>query len=197
MAKGDKKLETRQRIIKAASQSFRSHGYAGIGVDGIAKAAGVTSGAFYAHLGSKNAAFDIALRAGLDEVIQAIPIFQKDYAENWVEKFSEYYLSQSHRDDLADGCAMTTLSPEVVRSGAELQTVYESKMNQIVNLLADGLEGSSRDDRQSRGWSLLAVLIGGLTMARAVKSTKTVKNIAASVKNSAVSVVGAILTECN
>ena len=57
MAKGDKKLETRSRIIDAAGRSFRSNGYAGIGVDGIAKAAGVTSGAFYAHLGSKKWCF--------------------------------------------------------------------------------------------------------------------------------------------
>ena len=51
MATLNKKQETRKRIINAASRGFRSNGYAGIGVDGIAKEAGVTSGAFYAHLG--------------------------------------------------------------------------------------------------------------------------------------------------
>lgn len=191
MAKGDKKLETRQRIISAASQSFRSYGYAGIGVDGIAKAAGVTSGAFYAHLGSKDAAFDIALRAGLDEVILAIPVFQNDYAEKWVEEFANYYLGRAHREDLASGCAMTTLSPEVVRSRPEIHLIYEGKMTQIVGLLADGLKGDSREERLSRGWSFLGILIGGLTVARAVKSPKTVKTIAAAIKISAVSVAGA------
>ncbi|MFT7414539.1 MAG: TetR/AcrR family transcriptional repressor of nem operon, partial [Methylophagaceae bacterium] len=46
MTKLSKKNETRKRIIKAASKGFRSNGYAGIGVDSIAKEAGVTSGAF-------------------------------------------------------------------------------------------------------------------------------------------------------
>jgi len=190
MAKGEKKIETRKRIIEAASQSFRSHGYAGIGVDGIAKAAGVTSGAFYSHMGSKDAAFEIALKASLDEVITAIPVFQKDYAERWVEEFASYYLSHNHREDLAGGCAMTTLSPEVVRSGPELHAVYEGKMKRIVELIANGLLGDSRDDCLHRAWSLLGLLTGGLTITRAVKSTKTAKNIATAIKISAVSVAG-------
>ena len=61
MTKVTKKQETRKRIVSAASQGFRSHGYAGIGVDAIAKEAGVTSGALYAHMGSKDGAFEAAL----------------------------------------------------------------------------------------------------------------------------------------
>ena len=71
--KGVDKAETRRKIIDAAGRGFRKHGYAGIGVDGLAKSAGVTSGAFYAHLGSKNGAFEVALEAGLDEVIEGVP----------------------------------------------------------------------------------------------------------------------------
>jgi TetR/AcrR family transcriptional repressor of nem operon len=73
-----KKEQTRARILDAASQSFRSSGYAGTGVDGVAKAAGVTSGAFYAHFGSKDGAFAAALATGMDEVIEAIPKFQTE-----------------------------------------------------------------------------------------------------------------------
>ena len=41
--KQEQKAETHQRMLQAAVRSFRQHGFAGIGVDGIAKAAGVTS----------------------------------------------------------------------------------------------------------------------------------------------------------
>ncbi len=44
--KGVNKEETRKKIIAAVGRCFRKHGYAGIGVDGLAKNAGVTSGAF-------------------------------------------------------------------------------------------------------------------------------------------------------
>jgi AcrR family transcriptional regulator len=161
-------------------------------VDGIAKAAGVTSGAFYAHLGSKNGAFDAAIKAGLDEVIEAIPIFQQENGGQWIKAFTNYYLGKAHRNDLECGCAMTSLSPEVVRTNAALQVIYEEKMLQIISLMADGFEIGSKSERVSRAWSVLAILIGGLTMARAVNSEKISNKIAKSIGNTAISVAGEI-----
>jgi AcrR family transcriptional regulator len=163
-----KKEQTRARILNAASQNFRSSGYAGTGVDGIAKAAGVTSGAFYAHFGSKDGAFEAALVAGMDEVIESIPNFQAEFGPDWVGAFADYYLGEAHRNDLACGCAMTTLSPEVARADPDVHKVYEAKMNRIVGLIADGLDGDSKEVRHARAWAMLSTLIGGLTLSRAV-----------------------------
>lgn len=185
-----KKEQTKEKILIAASQNFRSNGYSGIGVDGIAKAAGVTSGAFYSHFGSKDGAFDAALIAGLNEVIEGIPQFQSNFGKKWVEEFAEYYLSQKHQNDLACGCAMTTLSPEVVRATSETQATYEKMMSKIIDLAADGLEGGSKEDKRSRAWAMLSILIGGLTMARAVKTKKTTNEIAQSIKASAINAAG-------
>jgi len=188
MTQMNKKQETRKRIINAASRSFRSHGYAGIGVDGIAKEAGVTSGAFYAHLGSKDGAFEAALLAGLDEVIDAIPNFREEHGAQWIKAFSLYYLGQAHRDDLACGCAMTTLTPEVVRAKPELHAIYEQKMHEIVELMAQGLDGESHQECLSRAWAVLGILIGGLTMARAVASTNGGDQIAVSITQTAINI---------
>ncbi|MFK7874362.1 MAG: TetR/AcrR family transcriptional regulator [Paracoccaceae bacterium] len=173
-----KKEQTRARILKAASQSFRSSGYAGTGVDGIAKAAGVTSGAFYAHFGSKDGAFEAALATGMDEVIESIPKFQKEFGPDWVGAFADYYLGEVHRDDLACGCAMTTLSPEVARADPDMHTAYETKMNRIVDLIADGLSGDSEEARHARAWAMLSTLIGGLTLSRAVAHPDIANRIA-------------------
>lgn len=186
----NKKQETRKRIISAASRSFRSRGYAGIGVDGIAKEAGVTSGAFYAHLGSKDGAFEAALATGLDEVITAVPIFQAEHGKQWIIAFADYYLGSEHRNDLSCGCAMTTLSPEVVRTKPELHAVYEEKMLDIVELMANGLAGSSREECISRAWAVIGMLIGGLTMARAVASINVAEQIAASISKTAIITAG-------
>lgn len=188
----DRKEETRQRMLEAASKSFRSHGFVGIGVDGIARAAGVTSGAFYAHFGSKERAFGAAIEVGLNEVIEALPKFQRDFGVRWVQAFSDYYLSQAHREDLACGCAMTTLSPEVVRANPQTHVVYEAKMEKIVDLVADGLAGGSKSERRTRAWSMLGVLIGGLTMARAVRSPQVAQDIAASTCIAAVNTAGIV-----
>lgn len=173
-----KKEQTRARILDAASQSFRSSGYAGTGVDGIAKTAGVTSGAFYAHFGSKDGAFEAALAAGLDEVIQSIPNFQCEFGAAWVGAFADYYLGEAHRNDLACGCAMTTLSPEVARADPDMHTAYEAKMNRIVSLIADGLSGNSEEARHTRAWAMLSTLVGGLTLSRAVANPDIANRIA-------------------
>lgn len=190
-----KKEQTRERMLDAASRSFRSHGFAGVGVDAIAKAAGVTSGAFYAHLGSKEGAFHAALELGLDEVIRAIPRYRSEYGADWVRAFVDYYLGKPHRDDLARGCAMTTLSPEVVRSGTEAKALFEAKMKKIAGLIADGLAGGDGEQRLSRAWSMLGILIGGLTLARSMKSNRQAEQIAMSIRRAAVNAAASFSAE--
>jgi len=184
------KEEARLKIIAAVSHGFRRHGYAGIGVDGLAKSAGVTSGAIYSHFGSKDAAFSAALEFGLDEVIDGIPVFQENGGDRWAEDFADYYLGRPHRDDLAGGCAMTSLSPEVVRAEPGTHAVYEKKMNRIVELLAGGLAGGTRDDRRARAWAYLGILIGGLTIARASKTQKIAEEVAKAIREAALAAAG-------
>ncbi len=185
-----KREQTRLRMLEAAGREFRSNGYAGIGVDGVAKAAGVTSGAFYAHFGSKDSAFEAAVGAGLDEVIEAVPVFQREHGPDWVQAFADYYLGKPHRNDLAGGCAMTTLSPEVARASPALHTVYEEKMRKIASLVAQGLSGGTDQERMARAWAMLGALIGGLTISRAVHDNTTAQQIADAVRASAVVAAG-------
>ena len=188
--KGIDKNETRQKMLNAASCGFRKYGYAGIGVDALSKAAGVTSGAFYSHFGSKDGAFNVSLATGLDEVIVGVPIFQSEHGTDWVKAFTEYYLGKPHQNDLESGCAMATLTPEVVRFGPEVQEIFEKKMTIIAGLFASGLAGSSDEDRLARAWSTLSVLIGGVNVARAMKSPEVSEEIAAAIKTAAIKTAG-------
>jgi TetR/AcrR family transcriptional regulator, transcriptional repressor for nem operon len=188
-----KKQLTHQRMLEAAGQNFRANGFAGIGVDGIAKSAGVTSGAFYAHFGSKGGAFEAALKAGLDEVIAAIPLFRAEHGRGWVAAFADYYLGADHRADLAGGCAMTSLSPEVVRASPAVQAIYEEKMALIIDLIAGGLKGGSDGARRGRAWAMLSTLIGGLTTSRAVASDTLADQIAAAAHAAALIAAGDVI----
>jgi AcrR family transcriptional regulator len=190
--KGVRKEETRQKMLEAVGRGFRSHGYAGIGVDGLAKEAGVTSGAFYSHLGSKEAAFDVVLAAGLDEVIEGLPTYQKEHGADWVRAFAEYYLGKHHRSDLACGCAMATLTSEVVRFGPKVHGEYETKMRLIADLVSRGLAGDSDEDRHARAWAMLGMLIGGLNVARAMKSTTAANEVAQAIIEAAINVAGEV-----
>ena len=188
--KGINKEETRRKMLAAVGRGFRKSGYAGVGVDALAKAAGVTSGAFYSHFGSKDGAFEVALEVGLDELIRGVPEFQNEYGADWVYAFAEYYLGKVHRSDLECGCAMATLTPEVVRSDAKVQGVFEKKMTLIAGLVARGLAGNSDEDRLTRAWSMLGVLVGGINIARAMKSAKASEEVAEAIKTAAIKIAG-------
>ena len=187
----ERKEETRQRMLEAVSRGFRSHGYAGIGVDGLAKGANVTSGAFYAHFGSKSAAFDAALAAGLDEVIKGVLRFQNEHQADWVTAFVDYYLGKTHRADLACGCAVATLAPEVVRSEHAMHVIFEEKMGVIADLVVQGLAEAPGPSRIDRAWAFLSLLIGGLTIARAVESGVAADGIVRAVRDAAIETAGA------
>jgi len=107
-----------------------------------------------------------------------------------VEAFAKYYLSLAHRNDLAGGCAMTTLSPEVARASPEMREAYEAKMTRFADLVADGLAGGSQDKHRSRAWAMLGVATGGLTMARAVQTRGIAEEIAEAIKGAAVKIAG-------
>ena len=47
------KLATRERILVQARRLFRAHGYAGVGLEALMTASGLTRGAFYKHFKSK------------------------------------------------------------------------------------------------------------------------------------------------
>ncbi len=186
----ERKEETRKRMGEAASRGFREHGYAGVGVDGIAKEAGATSGAFYAHFGSKDGAFAVALEIGLDEVVEAVARFQSERGLDWVKAFVDYYMSKGHREDLACGCAMTTLAPEVVKGSPDAHSIYQEKMLEIVELMVRGLAGGSAKQRAARAWSFISVLTGGLTATRSVEADTLAEEIASAVGLSALEVAG-------
>ncbi|WP_420548571.1 TetR/AcrR family transcriptional regulator [Curvivirga sp.] len=182
-----KKEQTRLKMLDAASRSFRKNGYAGIGVDGIAKAAGVTSGAFYAHLGSKNAAFEEILMMGLNEVVSGIQQFQKESGDCWIEAFCDYYLGLAHRSNLECGCAMASLTPEVIKSSSTLHELYAAKMIKIVSIFTQGLAGVKKEER---AWATLSTLIGGLNVLRAMGNPEGIEKIAQSIKDAAQSIAG-------
>lgn len=187
---GSKREETRKRMVEAVCSSFKEHGYAGIGVDGIAKEAGVTSGAFYAHLGSKDKAFEIAVAEGLEEVKEVVPQFQKDFGAGWVSALVDYYFGDEHRDNLKGGCAMTSLTTEVIRTGPNIRNIYQEKMDEIATLFANGLSGGDEGDRRARAWSMLSIFIGGLNLARAMTDINIIKEITASSKAAVIKMAG-------
>jgi len=135
--KPGQKEQTRERIIEAAGRSFRKGGYSGIGVDGLAKEAGVTSGAFYGHFNSKLSAFEASITDGLDELKAAIKNFQQEHGAHWWAEFAKFYTGQKRTCDLAESCTLQSLTPEIARSNEAVRSLFESKLSEIVELASE------------------------------------------------------------
>jgi len=110
---------TRQRVLEACAREFRSRGFGGIGVEGLSKAAQVTSGAFYNHFGSKAGAFAAVVKAGVERLRLGMERFRHANGPRWLPAFIAYYLGPDHRRDVAGGCLLPSLSAGVAgRRGA-------------------------------------------------------------------------------
>ena len=178
----DHKEAARRNILSAVGRGFRRHGYGGIGVDGLAKEAGVTSGAFYGHFASKGDAFEAAALAGLVELRQAIERFQAEEGAGWLGRFVDFYLSTKRTCELGESCALQSLTPEVARAGRETRASYEVELLKVVEAAAAGLPGKTAAARRKVAWTVLAALSGGVTFARAADDAKVGVQIAAALK---------------
>ncbi|PDT24932.1 TetR/AcrR family transcriptional regulator [Rhizobium hidalgonense] len=176
------KQRTQAKVITAAGQVFRKEGYGGAGIDALTKAAGVTNGAFYGHFRSKSEAFRVTVLAGLEELRLGISALRAQHKRGWLKTFVNYYLGYKRTCDLGESCALPTLSADVMRTDNETRDAYTEKLERLIAEIAAGLpdapdapEGSSREDRAI---VLLALLTGGVTLARAVSNPALSEKIA-------------------
>jgi TetR/AcrR family transcriptional repressor of nem operon len=178
----DHKQEARTKILHAAGRGFRRLGFGGVGVDGMAKEAGVTSGAFYGHFPSKAEAFKAASVAGLVQLRDAIEDLRAKQGEAWLENFVDFYLSVRRTCDPGESCALQSLTPEVARADHDTKAAFEAELVRVVEAVAEGLPIGALPARRKTAWAILSILSGGVSIARSAADPKTGSQIAAAIK---------------
>ncbi|AYG58180.1 TetR/AcrR family transcriptional regulator [Rhizobium jaguaris] len=186
------KLETRTRVLNAAGELFRQEGYGGSGIDALTKAAGVTNGAFYGHFKSKGEAFKAAVQAGLDELRLGISNLKAQNGRGWLTAFVSYYLGPKRTCALGQSCALPSLSPDVMRADADTRAAYEVELRRVIEEAASGLAGNSGEEREENAIALLALLSGGVTMARAVSDPALSMRIVEAIERKAGSIASSM-----
>ncbi|MES9851737.1 MAG: TetR/AcrR family transcriptional regulator [Candidatus Thiodiazotropha sp. L084R] len=179
----EQKQVTREKILEAAHRGFRRQGFSGLGVDGLAKDAGVTSGAFYKHFKSKDDAFQESVARGVGEFQSAVEMFQEKYGESWLDEFARFYLGEKRCAKLGDSCGLQSLTPEVTRSGEKIRSTYQTALLKAAESFTNGPLDSTHDRVPPTVWADIALLIGGVTLARAVQDPALADEIADAVHN--------------
>lgn len=177
----EKKAHTRQRMVEAAAEGFRSQGW-GIGVDALARRAGVTSGAFYVHFGSKAEAFRQAVDHGLTDLLGGVRYFQQQHGAGWWPAFVEFYLSTKRTCDLAQSCSLQTLTPEVARADQAARDVFQEGLLAIAREIVQGPASPHKPETIAQACGALAQLTGAVSLARAVSDSALAHELAESAR---------------
>jgi TetR/AcrR family transcriptional repressor of nem operon len=184
----DQKAKAREAILEAGAQALRVSGFNGIGVDGLAAAAGVTSGAFYSNFPNKEALLEGVIAACLGE-----PFIDPDAGSvaerrELLRQWLANYISPYHRESPAPGCVMPTLSADVARAGPPVREAYGRKMLQLIEKMSKILDGAE-SDRERRAWSIVAMMVGAVAISRAMPDGEAPNRAIDSALHTAISLI--------
>ena len=163
----DQKARAKQAILQAGARALRTNGFNGIGVDGVAASAGVTSGAFYSNFSNKEELLEEVIETCLGEPFTDSESGSLAERQDRLKEWLAMYISADHRADPASGCVMPTLSADVARSNPQIRAAYKRKMVALIRQMSDVL-GVAGSGREQRAWSIVAIMIGAIAISRAM-----------------------------
>ncbi|WP_405056709.1 TetR family transcriptional regulator [Kribbella sp. NBC_01505] len=166
----------REEVVHATSRLLRERGSAGISVQDVMSAAGLTHGGFYKHFASKDELMGIAAGEAFDEVLVRMAPMNRD-------EVVQDYLSVAHRDDPGNGCACTALAPDAAQAdiGSPLRTAYGEGLEKTLGAFAGMEESTDSAEARRKAVLDLATLVGAVTLARAAGQTALSEEILATV----------------
>jgi len=163
--------ENRIALLQAASRLFRQRGIDGVGVAEVAKEAGLTHGALYAHFKSKDELAAEAFSHGFEGNMADT----REWAGDRCPSFQEYVeglLSTYMRDKLETGCPMTASASEIGRQGGAVSASFTRAFEQMTTILEGSLEETiPAPQRRRLALAAVAAEIGAIAVSRAIAKT--------------------------
>lgn len=180
------KSQSHDRIVRTAAARFRQHGVDGIGVADIMREAGFTHGGFYRHFGSREQLVDEATERALLDGGRAVDAIAGSARASFAA-LVDAYASTRHRDDLATSCAVTTLASDMARCGPRARAAYTRQVVKYLDLLVRLMRTkASGRSKRARAIAALSMLVGAVSIARAVNdealSREILRSAAAALK---------------
>jgi len=182
------KARTRRRILREAGRLFRRNGYRGVGIDRIMARARLTRGGFYAHFPSKAALFAAVVDEGTD-FVQRLRDARAERRSGDPEGACEVvsaYLDPANRDKVARGCTLASLTQDVARTDSAAKAAYARRVEELAAELERHLPTELDSGvRHSRALAVVALCVGGITVARGVGDERLAGEILRSARERA------------
>lgn len=181
MARAERKIDTRNRIVASAGKAIREQGLQKPSVNEVMAAAGLTVGGFYAHFENKDALFleslDAMLSSRLQGWLQQLPAVPAAERRTLAARG---YLSRTHRNQASERCPMPMILGEIDRVDPRFRDVLAQHIKRWTQALTDGTDASDR----ARALAAVATMVGALSLARALGPTAFSDELLAAAKAS-------------
>jgi len=161
------KQKTRARVLQVAARAIRADGPERVGVAGVMAEAGLTHGGFYAHFKSKDELIAAAIGTMFDESrARVLRETEGRSPAAGLLAYIEFYLSAKHRDARGGGCPIAALASDLPRQAESSREEFAGGVRRLVETLADKLESLGHVDTKEEASSMVAELVGALSLAR-------------------------------
>jgi TetR/AcrR family transcriptional repressor of nem operon len=158
------KAASHERIVKTASRRIRRDGVDGVSVAKLMNEAGLTHGGFYRHFHSRDELLAEAIDAAVAQGSERVHTAAQLGGQPALTAIIDGYLSRLHRDKPDTGCAVAALPTDIARVNARARAAYSRQVRHYIDLLGALAPGRHPDEAHL----ILAALVGGLVLARAV-----------------------------
>jgi len=158
----------RERILEAASEGFRKHGFDGLKVADLMKSAGLTHGGFYGYFDSKDDLAAAACEQALKNQSDRLRAAKDGNPSAELKAYFERYLSRRNRDNPENACLFPALSAEVARQGAPVRAVFTAGLREYLDALAAIADRDTTGGVPKNAIAILSTLVGAMLLARAV-----------------------------
>jgi TetR/AcrR family transcriptional repressor of nem operon len=175
------KQKTRAMVLQAAAKSIRADGPDRVAVAGVMAEAGLTHGGFYAHFKSKDELIAAAIGQMFEDARARVEheTAGRGPAEGLVA-YIDFYLSKRHRDARGQGCPRAALSSDLPRLAEPARGEFAAGVQEITASLGERLDALGHADAEAEARSVLAELIGALSLARVEPDAKRSEAILAA-----------------
>jgi TetR/AcrR family transcriptional repressor of nem operon len=163
------KQRTRERLLDEAAAAIRAEGPERVGVAALMKKLGLTHGGFYAHFESKDALVAEAIArmfAGPYARFQAVT--QGVAPADGLAAYVDFYLSMRHRDARDRGCPLPALSGDLPRMAGAARERFAEGAETLRRSVASLLEAMGTAEADMLAASVIAEMVGALSLARAI-----------------------------
>lgn len=162
------KAASHDRILDIASAHIRRDGINCLRVAELMDEAGLTTGGFYRHFDSREQLVAEATQRAMSQGSEWTVASGRVGGQRGYATLVDGYLSPWHRDHPEAGCGVAAVAADAARRSGSARSAYTRQVKECLAVIADLTDKPDREVAQREAVLTLSVLVGAISLARAV-----------------------------